>query len=178
MALLEEPILVELKKFKDPDGQERVGAVASMADALVIPNLKERIQTVEQKYQGLVLRCLAILNDSKRLRASARPRWKIGNEVVSFQKSKKEGIYVCNIVEALSRDIGISKTQLNYILRFRRAYPKEEELNSRINWSKYRELMDFPDEKSRKKCEKLILSGRIKTDSEIRTFKKSLGLSC
>lgn len=37
--------------------------------------------------------------------------------------------------------------------------------------------MDFSDEKSRKECENLIKMGRIKTDTEIREFKRKLKTS-
>lgn len=175
MMAFKGPILVELKRFNDPDGQERVGAVASMADALAIPNLEERTRIVEQEYRELISSCAKNLESIKCSKADARLRWQMGNDIVSFQDStiKKAGAYVCNVVEALSRDFGISQSQLSYILRLQKTYPKEKDLNPRINWSKYRELLDFQNEKSRKMCEELIISGRIKTDSEIREFKKT-----
>jgi hypothetical protein len=37
--------------------------------------------------------------------------------------------------------------------------------------------MDFSDEKSRKQCETLIKMGKIKSDTEIRDFKRKLKTS-
>jgi hypothetical protein len=34
--------------------------------------------------------------------------------------------------------------------------------------------MDFSDEKMRKQCEALIIEGKIKTDGEIRAFKRKM----
>jgi len=41
------------------------------------------------------------------------------------------------------------------------------------NWSKYREIMDIGSADIRKICEQKILSGELKTDGEIRKFKKA-----
>jgi len=59
-------------------------------------------------------------------------------------------------------------------MKFRTRYPSIDQVSKEINWSKYRELMDFPDEKSRKQCETLILQGKIKSDREIREFKRRM----
>lgn len=178
MMVTKEPILVELKRLNDPDGQDRIGAVASMVDALAMPDLEEKTRTVEQEYRELISSCAKNLESVKRSKADAGPRWQMGNDIISFQNStiKKVGAHVCNVVGALSRDLGISQSQLSYILRFRKTYPRERDLNPRINWSKYRELLDFPNEELRKMCEKLIISGRIKTDPEMREFKRTVAV--
>jgi hypothetical protein len=174
MMVVEEPILMELKRLSDPDGQERVGAVASMVDALTLPDLEEKARIVEQEYRDLIARCAKNLEIIKRSKGDAKPRWQIGNDILDFQNlTAGKGAQVCNVIEALSRDLGISRSQLSYIVRFREMYSVERDLSPHINWSKYRELLDFSNEESRKICEKLIVSGKIKTDSEIREFKKN-----
>jgi hypothetical protein len=90
---------------------------------------------------------------------------------------KISGVVVVNLVEALSRDLGVSETQLHYLQRFHRAYPNLTDLDPKINWSKYRELMDFSDEKARKQCETLIKMEKIKSDTEIREFKRKMKTS-
>jgi hypothetical protein len=91
--------------------------------------------------------------------------------------TKKIGVVLVNYVDALQRDLGISESELRYIFRFYSKYRDIKELHPRINWSKYRELMDFSDEKSRKQCETLIKMGKIKSDTEIREFKRKLKTS-
>lgn len=102
-------------------------------------------------------------------------QWKLADEIYSFTKRiENDGYIFANISEALPRDVGMSKSQLNYLLKFRTYYPAIDQVSKEINWSKYRELMDFPDQKSRKQCETLIKTGKIKSDTEIRAFKRKL----
>jgi hypothetical protein len=100
----------------------------------------------------------------------------LAQEINSFlnSNSKNLGIVLVNYTEALQRDLGISESELRYIFRFFKKYKNVSELDDRINWSKYRELMDFSDETLRKQCEALIKEGKIKSDSEIRAFKRKM----
>jgi hypothetical protein len=52
-------------------------------------------------------------------------------------------------------------------------YPSITQVSEKINWSKYREIMDISSATLRKECEQKILNGEINTDYEIRQFKKS-----
>jgi hypothetical protein len=91
--------------------------------------------------------------------------------------AKKNGVVLVNYTDALKRDLGVSESELRYIFRFYRKYNSAADLDERINWSKYRELMDFSDEKTRKQCEALIKEGKIKSDGEIRAFKRKMKTS-
>ena len=77
-----------------------------------------------------------------------------------------------NVSEALMRDVGTSRSQLNYLLKFRTYYPSIDDVSTEINWSKYRELLDIRSAEARKICETRILSGEIRTDHDIRDFKR------
>jgi hypothetical protein len=100
-------------------------------------------------------------------------RWKLADQIYSFIKQIEDNGYIfANLLEALPRDIGISKTQLSYLLKFRERYPFIHQVSKEINWSKYRELMDISEKNIRELCESLIKMGKIKSDKEIREFKR------
>lgn len=174
-------IPVEIRKITDPDGTSRLGAVANLEEVLSTPDIMNRLSATEKEYELLLRRCSEILARTKTPegRPNARLRWKLADEIHAFLNSstKKIGVVLVNYVEALQRDLGISQSELRYILRFYNKYRNSNELDARINWSKYRELMDFSDEKSRRECEKLIKMGKIKSDTEIREFKRKLKTS-
>lgn len=177
----ESQILVEIRKITDPAGSSRVGAVTYLSEVLSTPDVQRRLKNIENQYSILLKTCNELLRQMKSSqgRADATLRWKIADNINNFLKSspKISGAVVANLVEALSRDLGVSETQLHYLQRFHRSYPNLTDLDPKINWSKYRELMDFSDEKSRKQCEMLIKSGKIKSDTEIREFKRKLKTS-
>ena len=171
-------IPVEIRKITDPDGTSRLGAVAYLEEALSTPNIMSRLSTTEKEYKLLLQQCQEILVQTKtsKGRPDARLRWELADKIHTFLDSntKKIGVVLVNYTDALHRDLDISESELRYILRFYNKYRNLNELDHRINWSKYRELMDFSDEKSRKQCETLIKTGKIKSDTEIREFKRKL----
>jgi hypothetical protein len=172
------PIPVEIRKITDPDGRSRLGAVAFLGGVLSTPDIKDRLSSLEEKYTLLLKQCENILEKTKTTagRSDATLRWQLAQKVGSFLdlNMKNEGVVFVNYVEALQRDLEVSESELRYIFKFFKKYKNEKELDTRINWSKYRELMDFSDEKLRKQCETLIKEGKIKSDKEIRAFKRQM----
>ncbi|MCK4474993.1 hypothetical protein KAU30_04030 [Candidatus Bathyarchaeota archaeon] len=170
-------IPVEIRKITNPDGTSRTGAVTYLEDVLSTPDVKDRLLTIEKEYMLLVQRCLQILKQIRTPegRPDARLRWELANTIYSFLNlnAKKIGVVLVDYKNALCEDLGISRSELHYVLRFRRIYMDLNELDAKINWSKYRELIDFTNDDMRKECETSIKKGKIKTDSEIRKFKKS-----
>jgi hypothetical protein len=171
-------IPVEIRKITDPDGTSRLGAVAYLEEVLSTPDIKNRLSAIEKEYELLLRQCREVLTQTKtsKGRPDARLRWELADKIHTFLNSstRKIGVVLVNYVDALQRDLDISESELRYIFRFYNEYNDSKELDSRINWSKYRELMDFPDQKSRKQCETLIKTGKIKSDTEIREFKRKL----
>jgi len=171
-------IPVEIRKITDPNGTSRLGAVAYLEGVLSTPDIKNRLVATEKEYKLLLQQCQEILAQTKtsKGRPDARLRWELADKIHTFLDSsaKKIGVVLVNYTNTLHRDLGVSESELRYILRFYNKYKNINELDHRINWSKYRELMDFSDEKSRRECETLIKAGQIKSDSEIRDFKRKL----
>jgi len=174
-------IPVEIRKITDPDGTSRLGAVAYLEEVLSTPNIKNRLLATEKEYELLLQHCRKILVQTKTPdgRPNARLRWELADKIHAFLDSSTRniGVVLVNYVNALQRDLSVSESELRYIFRFYNKYKDLNELDPRINWSKYRELMDFSDEKSRKECEALIKMGKIRSDTEIREFKRKLKAS-
>ena len=171
-------IPVEIRRITDPDGTSRLGAIAFLEGVMSTPDIKDRLATIEKEYFKLLKQSEGILTQTKTSegRPNAKLRWMLAEKVNTFLESnaKNLGVILVNYTDALRRDLGISESELRYIFRFYHKYKKASELDDRINWSKYRELMDFSDEKMRKHCEVLIKEGKIKSDGEIRDFKRRM----
>jgi len=174
-------IPLEIEKIRDPNGTSHFKAIISFQDAIAHTSQSQKLIQIQNEYTKLVddyQRLLKEIRGNRKFMADSKLQWKLADEIYSFIKwIENDGYIFANVSEALSRDVGMSKSQLNYLIKFRIYYPSIDKLSEEINWSKYRELMDFPDEKSRKECEKLIKIGKIKSDTEIREFKRKLKTS-
>jgi hypothetical protein len=174
-------IPLEILKVRDPDGASRFKAIISFQDAITHTSKSQKLIQIQNGYTRLVDGWQKLLKEiwaSRKNKADSQLQWKLADEIYSFIKGiENDGYIFANVSEALSRDVGLSKSQLNYLIKFRTYYPSIDQVSKEINWSKYRELMDFPDQKSRKQCEALIKMGKIKSDTEIREFKRKLKTS-
>jgi hypothetical protein len=171
-------IPLEIQEIRDPDGASRFKAIVSFQDAIAHTSHGQKLIQIQNEYTKFVDNCQRFLKEIRSNRkhmADSHLQWNLANEIYSFiRRIEDYGHIFANISEALPRDLGISKSQLNYLMKFRTYYPSINHVLKEINWSKYRELMDFPDEKSRKECEALIKIGKITTDTEIRAFKRKI----
>ena len=169
---------VEILKLKGPDGIERFKAIISFQDAIADTSQSGKLIQIQDEYAKRIAQLQNLWQTIEKNRenmANSQNQWKLAdmiNSLIEFVVS--EGYFLTNAVEALSRDVGMSKSQLNYLRKFRKRYLSIDQVSEKINWSKYRELMDFSDEKMRKQCEALIKEGKIKSDGEIRAFKRRM----
>ncbi len=169
---------VEILKLKGPDGIERYKAMISFQDALADTSQSQKLIQIQDEYAKRIFQLETLwklIERNRENKASSQNQWKLADMINSLsQYVESEGYFLTNMAEALARDIGISKSQFNYLRKFRERYPSIDQVSGKINWSKYRELMDFSDEKMRKQCELLIREGKIKSDGEIRDFKRKM----
>ncbi len=87
--------------------------------------------------------------------------WNIGKIIVSNEKKYNDRLeYGQEILKGLSKELtkhlgkGYSTSNLKYMRIFYKAYPKIEELNEKITWSHYLELMIIQDKDKRNFYEK------------------------
>jgi hypothetical protein len=169
-------IPLEILEIKDPDGKSRFKAIVSFGDAIAHSEQSQKLIQIQNQYTEIVDRWqkrFKELRSNRKLMSDSRLQWKLADEIHSFDKKiEKDGYIFANVSEALSRDLGVSKSRLNYLMKFRKYYPSIELVSPKINYSKYQEILDIRNSETRKTCEKKILSGELKTDSEIRAFKR------
>lgn len=171
-------IPLEIQKIKDPDGSSHFRAIVSFQDAIANTSQGQSLIQIQNEYARLIGKCqksFGRIQSSRKLMADSLLQWKLADKIYSFIKSiEKNGYVFANVSEALSRDIGMSRSQLGYLIKFRTYYPSIEQVSAEINWSKYREILDMRNPEGRKICERKILSGEIKTDHDIRVFKRAI----
>lgn len=165
-----------IQKVRDPDGIDRLRAFISIQDAIRYPPTNKQLIEIQNEYVVFVEDCkkqLKKIRSSRKYMADSKLQWSIANRICSHIKNIENNGYIfANVSEALSRDIAISKSQLNCLLKFRKYYLTLGLLHKEINWSKYREMLDISSDYIREKCEEKILNGEIKNEREIREFKK------
>jgi|GEM_PF-710773 len=169
-------IPIEIKKIRDPDGVDRLRATISFQDAITNTSLDRQLIKIQQQYVDFIEACKNhLLNIQKDRKNRGNPvlKWILSDTIYKFLKGTEEnGFVLMNMSESLSRDLKISKRQINYLVEFRVTYPRPDLLHKDISWDKYKELLDIPDFFLRKKCEEKILKGELKTRNDIRLFKK------
>jgi len=170
-------IPLEIQKIKDPDGASRFRAIVSFQDAIADTSQSQKLIQIQKEYMILVKdgqRLLKEVRGNKKSMADSQLQWSLADKIYSFIKRiENDGYVFANVSEALPRDIGLSKSQLNYLIKFRTYYPLINQVHKEVNWSKYREILDMRSPELRKICENKILSGEIKTDHDVRMFKRN-----
>jgi hypothetical protein len=170
-------IALEILKIKGPDGTEQYKAIISLKDAIADSSQSKKLIRIQDAYNSYVQKSRELWVQMKRDRskmADSFLQWKLADFLFSFcEFTHREGYILSNLPQAIVRDIGISQSQTNYLRKFRMRYQSIDKISPKINWSKYRELMDISSVALRTECEQKILNGEIHTDSEIRAFKRS-----
>lgn len=170
-------IPLEIQKIRDPDGASHFRAIVSFQDAIADTSQSSKLIQIQKGYTALVTigqKLLKEIRRNKKSMADSQLQWSLADEIYSFVKRiENDGYVFANVSEALTRDMGLSTSQLNYLIKFRTYYPTLDQVHREINWSKYREILDMRSPELRKICESKILSGEIKTDHDIRMFKKN-----
>jgi hypothetical protein len=169
-------IPLEIIKTKDPDGKSSFKAIVSFGDAIAHSEQSQKLIQIQNQYTELVDRwqkAFTELRSNRKLMADSKRQWRLADEIHLFSiRIEKDGYFFANASEALSRDLGVSKSRLNYLAKFRKHYPSIELVSPKINYSKYQEILDIRNPRVREECEKKILSGELQKDSDIRAFKR------
>jgi len=168
-------IPIEIQKTDD-DSATQFRVFASLQDAIAFPSIDKEFIKIQAEYGNVIKECQKILRDiekSKNNRGNPILRWNLANNIYKFAKELEgRGFVFANLTEALSRDLKIAGSGINYLIKFRTIYPNLELVSKNIIWNNYRELLDISDPSFRKECENKILKGELKTQDEIRAFKK------
>jgi len=166
-------IPVVVKKSYNSGKETRVFLI-SLVDAVSSPSIHKKVKEAELFYNRAQERWLKIMSDIKKDRSNSLLRWKLGSDIEKTKNyiRKKWGFEITNINEAVAEFLDISKSSVRYIILASRRLHIEDLERMKINWSKIQEAIDIKDDEKMMKCLELISEGAIKTDSEIREFKR------
>ena len=119
---------------KITEGMEsRLGATTDLTDAMTVGDARERLKTLEQDYAEMLTQV-----DRFKGTISPRAKWELANAIFQFlKKTKARGIELEAHLKTITRDTGISRTEMKYLNKFRRTYSLRE-LDDSVEWSVYR----------------------------------------
>lgn len=171
-------IPIEILKMKDPDGIERLRAVISFQEVVTRLSINKQLIEIQNEYENFIKKCkehLKKIQANKKNRGDPLLKWTLADAIYKFVKDiETKGYSFVKLTSALSRDLGISTRQINYLIEFRTTYATIESIHEEISWDKYKELLDINNSSLRKKCMEKILNRELKTREDIRRFKKRI----
>ncbi len=169
MASATIPIQIKTPSGADPSVRS---FVVGMND--LIPLGYSEVRLAEQQYKANLSKWRHLVSELRKRKSDPLIRWRLGNEINRFFRllQDKRGMVVTNQLEAVSHDLGLSRDALGFIVRMPLMFTKSEVETSHLNWSKFQELMGIKDPSSMRECFRLLRSGRIKYDKEIRALKR------
>jgi hypothetical protein len=167
---------VEILKIRDPDGVERIRLTLAFQDAIQNPSLNKQIIYLQEKYLDTIKKCedlIINIRESKKSAGDPILKWRISNVIYNFlMEAEANGFVITNFPRSLSRDLGLSISHIDYFIEFKKTYPSIEMVNKKINWDKYKEILDVPNPHIRQLLIEKILNREIQTRNQIRNFKK------
>lgn len=79
-----------------------------------------------------------------------RTSWEIGKLILNHVLSHKRAGYGLQVKQRLSKDLGISRSQIDYMVEFAQAFPISPPAG-KLNWSSYTDLLSINDPTKRKR---------------------------
>ena len=148
--------------------------VASLSDVVASSDTYRKLQAAEAEYRTAIGKWKEALGVIASRRSDPVLRWRLADEIRRYERRMRSTwrLYPTNLLEAVSRDIGISDSALGYILLLRERFTLAEVKEAGLGWSKFQEVLDIRDDRDMRKCLKLIRQGRLRFDHEIREFKR------
>lgn len=167
---------VEILNIQDPDGIRRSRFTIAFQDAIINESLNSQLLYFQEKYSDVIVESKKILNRIKESKKNAGDpilKWLLADIIVNFfNKVESNDFILIKYSDSLSRDLDLSKRLVVSMIKFRQTYPSLDMINRKINWDRYRELIDIPDLKIRQLLTEKILDKSVKSRDEIKRFKK------
>jgi hypothetical protein len=154
-----EEISVELRFSGD---NPRPLAIVGLGDALAGKEIAPRLRKLEEECDRTIRECKSILKGAGPRSRDPMIRWEIGDRVVKYlEREREEGFVVLNHVETFARGLGLAKSYVEAILRFRERYPDKSKIRTNISWGSYYELVWFNDPMIMKGVEEQVLTAGL-----------------
>jgi hypothetical protein len=138
-------------------------------------DLYRRLQLAEAEYQAQEISWIALANKMRRCPSDPIPRLKLGASIDQFftRLAAHYGFAVTNQIETLTRVLGIHKSALDYIRRASRKFQLKDVQGWKVVWMQLQEMTDIRDVARAQECLDLVLKGKIKSQKQIREFKRT-----
>ena len=167
--------LIEIQNIQDPDGIRRIRFTITFQDAIEKASLNKQLLYFQEKYLEVIKDSKQVLNNIKESKKNAGDsilKWQLADIIVTFLNEVESNEFIIiNYSDSLSRDLELSKRLVESLIKFRHTYPKLDMINQKLNWDKYRELLDISDLKIRQLLTEKMLDGSVKSRGEIKQFK-------
>ena len=129
---MKKTLQARMSKISEGDSS-RIGATVDLGEAVSVPDTRERLSMLEHEYGTM-------LKDVQKLKTKSDviSKWKLADRMFRFlNTTRKNDINLESHLKTLTRDTGISRTELKYLIRFRKTYELKE-LDDNVGWSVYR----------------------------------------
>ena len=148
--------------------------VISLVDAISSPESSEELQKAELEYWNALRKWSKRIARIKSNKADPVERWRLADDITGFKNrlEVKWRLQLTNTLPALSTDLGVSERSLELMLKLRKRFSLPEVKKSKIGWSKFQELVDIRNEIQMKRCLDMVSRKELKTDGDIRRFKR------
>lgn len=123
-----------------------------------------------------LLRQIKIIMDAKKPSQIPRKKlWDIGDMIIKAREdiSTKYGIYITNIVEAISIKLGLATRTVNFFVQFRETISKDK-IDETIPWKVYQIALLLRDKSKFEECINLYKCRRLKNTKEVLEYVQTL----
>ncbi|MEM3667985.1 MAG: hypothetical protein QW388_05000 [Thermoplasmatales archaeon] len=143
----------------------------SMADVIQNKKLIAIKDDIMKEYNSLIKKIKKLLRNDKPSKAPRKNIWDVGDLILMTRENirNRYGIDITNLIEAVAVNLGLSKSSVRYIVKFRQITAKEKIIEN-ISWSNYMEAINFINKGDFEKCILLINKGKLRTTKEIRNY--------
>ncbi|MEM3455738.1 MAG: hypothetical protein QXT72_04205 [Candidatus Micrarchaeia archaeon] len=143
----------------------------SMADVIQNKKLIAIKDDIMKEYNSLIKKIKKLLRNDKPSKAPRKNIWNAGDLILMTRENirNRYGIDITNLIEAVAVNLGLSKSSVRYIVKFRQITAKEKVIEN-ISWSNYMEAINFINKGDFEKCILLINKGKLRTTKEIRNY--------
>jgi len=159
-----------IRKMANKDGDITLH-IALDSKYLVEDGMFEKIEKIEKLTNDLVKDLRQLLEKINKTKNDIVMHWELGDKLYEYQKEiKKRGFICSNLPKMLEDYLPKYRTEHWRIrLKFREDYPNKD-FDSSVPFEMYHELL-FVDKKQRKRLEKMMKNGEIKTTKDMRAMR-------
>jgi len=125
---------VRMARINDGNSS-RIGATADLSELASVVHAPEKMTTLEHEYKAMIEKIEKI---RARSNTDVISKWKLADIIYSFLlDADRVGVTIESHLKVMCRDTSMSRTEMKYLLKFRKTYTLKE-LDEKASWSTYR----------------------------------------